>query len=67
MDDQFLTTQQVARLLQLRPQTIREAVARGAFPCIRLWTGKRKTLLRFKKADIEDFIRRKSEPATPGS
>lgn len=56
MDDQLLTADDVANLLQLKPQTIRDAAWRGKLPCVRLWTGKKKTLLRFRREDIDRFI-----------
>ena len=62
MQEQLLTCEQVADLLQLAPQTIRDAARRGKIPCVRLWTGKRKTLLRFKRSEIEAFIRERSTP-----
>jgi len=57
VNDQLLTSEQVAELLHVKPQTVRDAAWRGKLPCVRLWSGKRKTLLRFKRADIEEFIR----------
>ncbi len=63
MDEILLTSEQVAQIVQLKPQTIRDAAWRGKIPCVRLWAGKRKTLLRFKKSEIEEFIRQRSLPA----
>ena len=62
MDEQLLTSEQVAELLQLKPQTVRDAAWRGKIPCVRLWEGKKKTLLRFRRRDIEKFIRDRSVP-----
>ena len=53
---------QVAELLQLRPQTVRDAAWRGKLPCVRLWRGKKKTLLRFRRADIERLINARTQP-----
>lgn len=63
MDDVLLTSEQVAQLLQVRPQTVRDAASRGKLPCVRLWTGKRKALLRFKRSEIEKLISDRSIPA----
>ena len=64
MSDQLMTAEQVAHLLLLKPSTIRDAARRGKIPCVRLWTGKRKTLLRFKRSEIEQFIRERTVPAS---
>ena len=63
MQEQLLTCEQVADLLQLAPQTIRDAAWRGKIPCVRLWAGTRKTLLRFRRSEIEEFIRERTVPA----
>ncbi len=57
MDDSLLTAEQVGALLSLKPQTVRDAAWRGKLPCIRLWTGKKKTLLRFRRSEIDQFLR----------
>lgn len=56
MIEELLTSEQVAALLQVKPQTIRDAAWRGKLPCVRVWSGKKKTLLRFSRKDIEAFI-----------
>lgn len=58
MDDTLITADQVALILAVKPQTVRDAAWRGRIPCVRLWSGKRKALLRFRRADIESLIRR---------
>ena len=63
MDEKLLTSEEVAELLSLKPQTIRDAAWRGKIPCVRLWTGKKKSLLRFKKSDIDELIQSRSIPA----
>jgi excisionase family DNA binding protein len=63
VDEPLLTPEQVAAIFAVRPQTIRDAVWRGKLPCVRLWTGRRKSLIRFRRADIERFI---SDRAHPG-
>jgi excisionase family DNA binding protein len=60
MEEQLLTVEQVAKLLSIKPQTLRDAAFRGEIPCIQLWKGKRKTLLRFRKSDLDEFIRRRT-------
>jgi excisionase family DNA binding protein len=63
VDERLLTAEEVAELLALKSQTVRDAAWRGKLPCVRLWAGKRKTLLRFKQSEIEGFIREQSVPA----
>jgi excisionase family DNA binding protein len=65
MEKTLLTSEQVAELLQLKPQTVRDAAWRGKIPCIRLWQGRKKALLRFKMSEIEQFIMERSHPANP--
>ena len=67
MSEELLTSEQVAELLQLKPQTIRDAAWRGKLPCVRLWSGKKKTLLRFRRDEIDAFIRERSIPARKDS
>ena len=64
MDDVLLTAEQVAEYFQVKPQTIRDAAWRGKIPCIRLWAGKKRTLLRFKKSALEQLIRERTVPAS---
>ena len=53
----LLTADEVARILRLRPATIYEAAADGRIPHVRLWSGTRRALVRFRRADIEAFLR----------
>ena len=61
----LLTPAEVARLLAVRPATIYAAAARGALPCIRVWRGERRTLLRFRDEDIQRILRERTEPSPP--
>ena len=63
VDETLLTSEQLAELLALKPQTVRDAAWRGKIPCVRLWRGKRKCLLRFQRSEIEAFIRARTVPA----
>ena len=60
MDEHLITAEEVAQLLSVKPQTVRDAAWRGKLPCVRLWTGRRKTLLRFKKSEIAAFVQERS-------
>lgn len=56
MDEPLLTADDVARILAIKPQTVRDAAWRGRIPCVRLWQGKKKALLRFRREDIDALV-----------
>ncbi len=64
IDEALLTAQQVAEILAVKPSTVYDAVYRGVLPVVRLWEGRRRALVRFRRADIEEFIRQRA--TTPG-
>ena len=61
---QLLTAQEVSRLLRIKPATLYQAAADGRIPCVRLWQGKKKALIRFHREDIEQLIQGKSNDST---
>ncbi len=56
----LIDAQAVARWLGVSPSTVYEAAARGQLPTVRLWKGRRRTLMRFRRSDIELFIQQRS-------
>ena len=54
---ELLTADEVAQRLRLKPATVYEAAANGRIPCVRLWKGARRALIRFRREDIERLIR----------
>lgn len=60
MTETLLTPEQVAEIFSVKPQTIRDAVWRGKLPCVRLWTGRKKSLIRFRREDIEKLIQERT-------
>jgi excisionase family DNA binding protein len=66
-DTQLLTVEEVSRLLCIKPATVYEAAAAGRIPCVKLWRGRRKSLVRFRRSDIEEFIRERTLPAKKDS
>ena len=58
----LLTAKEVASRLRLAPSTVFDAAARGDIPCVRLWRGRRKSLLRLRSSDIEGMVRSSSLP-----
>ena len=61
--DRLLTAEEVARRLSVKPATVYDAAANGRLPVVRLWGGRRRSLLRFQSADIERLIQDRTEPA----
>ena len=57
MSSILLTARQVAELLNLKPVTVYAAASRGQIPCVRLWEGRRRGLVRFRREDIDRLIR----------
>jgi hypothetical protein len=57
-DESLLLPREVAAMLRLKVNSVYAAAAAGRLPAVRLWRGRRKSLLRFKRRDIEDLIRR---------
>ena len=65
-DEPLLTATNVATLLNIRKSTVYDAVEKGRLPAVSLWKGKRRTFLRFRRTDIEAFIReRVTAPSRP--
>jgi excisionase family DNA binding protein len=57
MTESLLTAHEVAVLLNLRTVTVYAAAAKGRIPCVTLWKGRRRNLLRFRREDIEALIK----------
>jgi len=62
---ELLTAKEVADLLRLAASTVFDAAARGDLPCVRLWRGRRKTLVRFRRSEIEELMRRGGPRSNP--
>ncbi len=57
MASPLITADEVSRLLHIKISTVYDAVSRGRIPAVRLWSGHRRPLLRFRREDIEQLIR----------
>jgi excisionase family DNA binding protein len=57
-DDALLLPSEVAGMLRIKVNSVYAAAAAGRLPAVRLWRGRRKSLLRFRRQDIEELIRR---------
>ena len=58
----LLTAEQVAHLLNVKRSTVYALAHRRLLPFVRLATGRRRSLLRFKREEIEKVIRERSKP-----
>jgi excisionase family DNA binding protein len=55
-DIELLLPREVAALLRVKVSTVYAAAGAGRLPTVTLWRGRRKSLLRFRRADIEALI-----------
>ncbi len=56
-DDTLLTVAHVAKLYSLKRATVYSAVSRHLIPAVILWRGKRRRVIRFRRTDIDQFLR----------
>ena len=56
MQEPLLTASEVAKRLRVQTVTVYAAAAAGRIPCVRLWEGKRRALIRFRPRDIDKLI-----------
>lgn len=56
-DEALLDASTVARWLHVAVTTVYEQAARGVLPHVRLWKGTRRSLIRFRREDVENFLR----------
>jgi excisionase family DNA binding protein len=62
---ELMTAEEVGVVLRLKAPTVYEAAADGRIPCVRLWKGRRKALVRFRREDIDRLIRDRRVPGEP--
>lgn len=63
MSEKLLTARDIAEELNLKIATVYAAAADGRLPCVRLWEGRRRPLIRFRREDIEQLIEDRTENA----
>jgi excisionase family DNA binding protein len=56
VSEPLLTAVEVARILKVKPVTVHAAAADGRIPCVRVWQGKKRALVRFRKSDIRSLL-----------
>ena len=62
--DALLIVPEVAEILRVRPTTVYSLVARDILPHVRIAQGKRRALIRFRRADVETFLEQRSAGIT---
>lgn len=62
MDDRLWTPLELARYFNVKVVTVYAAAADGRLPCIRVWEGHRRALIRFRREDIERLIEDRTFP-----
>jgi len=58
--DTLLDARTVARWLGVAVATVYDQATRGVLQVVKLWNGKRRTLMRFRREDVEAFIRNRT-------
>jgi len=58
--EHLLRVTQVAEILNLRPSTIYELCRRGSLPYVRITSGRRRSLIRFRADEIKRLIEERS-------
>jgi len=54
--ESLLTVEEVAQILRIKPSTVYDWVYAGALPAVRPMTGAHRSIVRFRRSDIERFI-----------
>ena len=67
MQEPLLTASEVAKRLKVQTVTVYAAAAAGRIPCVRLWEGKRRALIRFRPRDIDELIQTGTVPTDSDS
>ena len=60
MDESLWTVEEVAHRLGVRPSTVRAGVKAGEIPAVVLWKGRKRSLMRFRREEIEQLIQERS-------
>lgn len=58
----LLSAEQAATTFSVKPGTIYDWAAKGVLPHIRILAGKRRAVIRFRREDLETFLRERTVP-----
>lgn len=61
-DNNILIAEEAAPILRVKVGTVYDWVAKGILPHIRILAGKRRAVIRFRRCDLEEFIRQRANP-----
>jgi excisionase family DNA binding protein len=61
----LLTPAEVGRMLRISLSTVYGAASSGRIPAVTLWRGRRRSLLRFRRTDIEALVAARVAPSAP--
>ena len=64
--ERLLDAREVASWLGIAISTVYDQAARGVLPHVALWRGHRRTVLRFRRCDIERFLLERSVTSRRG-
>ncbi len=63
--EDLLIAEEVGEMLRLKASTVYQAAADGRIPCIRLWEGRRRPVVRFRRSDIDTLLRDRTVTIRP--
>ena len=64
--EKLLAVDEAAAILKVKPGTIYDWASRGVLPHVRILAGHRRPVIRFRRSDLEEFIRDRAVSARGG-
>jgi len=61
-NNDILIAEEAAPILRVKVGTVYDWVAKGILPHIRILAGRRRAVIRFRRSDLEEFIRQRANP-----
>ena len=62
-DETLLDANQAAPLIKVAPKTLYDWAKKGVFPHIRILADKKRPVIRFRRSDIEQFLKDRTQNA----
>ncbi len=59
-DEVLLAAHEAAAILNVKPATLYDWAKQGVIPHVRILAGKRRPLIRFRRVELEEFLRERS-------
>lgn len=60
--DDILIADEAAPILRVKVGTVYDWCAKGLLPHIRILAGKRRAVIRFRRSELEEFMRQRTNP-----